>query len=77
MHNITRILNNQFPEKLLSIVPDATSTLIKATTEQDYIGWDQWINEKWSREWGTLINYDINNTDSGKSTIQPKNWLQQ
>jgi hypothetical protein len=32
------------------ITPDASTTLIKATKEQKIIGWENWIEGRWSKE---------------------------
>jgi hypothetical protein len=47
------------------IANDATSTLIKATREQDIIGWDNWVKGRWSHEWANLMNFNISSMDSG------------
>jgi hypothetical protein len=64
-HNVQNWLNNKAAVALTSIEPNATKTLYKAATEQQQIGWDQWFKGRWSSEWATLINHDLQHTDAG------------
>jgi hypothetical protein len=57
--NVNNWLSEKGPEDLGTNVPDATKTLIKADQQQQSIGWNNWINGRWSQEWGTLQNYEI------------------
>jgi uncharacterized protein YejL (UPF0352 family) len=63
--NVGEWFTNQKYVNAQSIALDATPTLIKATKEQELIGWDNWIKGRWSSEWATLMNYNISSIDSG------------
>jgi hypothetical protein len=72
--NFSEWLKNQNYIKATSIAPDASKTLIKATKDQKIIGWDNWIKGRWSKEWGTLQNYDVMSVDSGIKHNTAEKW---
>jgi hypothetical protein len=57
-----------------SMIPDASKSLIKATMEQDVIGWDHWMKGWFTKEWATLVNYDIETTNSGIKFNSSEKW---
>jgi hypothetical protein len=75
IHNIGNWLDNKDETICLaSVAPDATKNLKQAFYEQQKIGWDQWMNGKWAKEWATLICHDIKNIDSGVRHNTPIQW---
>jgi hypothetical protein len=59
------------------MIPDASKTLVKASQEQNMIGWDHWLKGRISREWETLVNCDIKNEDSGIKYNLSEKWAQE
>jgi hypothetical protein len=45
--------------------------------QQKLIGWDNWIMGRWSKEWASLQNYDIQNSDSGIKYNSPEKWAKE
>jgi hypothetical protein len=72
--NVSEWLNNQEYVDATLIAPDASPTLIKATKEQKLIGWGNWLKGKWSKEWSSLQNDDLKNTDSGIKYNLSEKW---
>jgi hypothetical protein len=73
-HNIGTWLKSTKAVKTKMIAPDSTPTLEKASEEQNKIGWGNWLKGRISREWGTLVNYDIKNIDSGQKFNTSEKW---
>jgi hypothetical protein len=65
LHNVTNYLYNRSEINAKSIAPEASKTLILATHQQQKLGWDQWFKGRWTKEWSTLFDHDIQNNDSG------------
>jgi hypothetical protein len=76
-HNVNNYLENKKSLGINTLVPDATTTLIKANNEQIQIGWEQWIKGRISINWGTLQNYDIQTTDTGIRYDTSKKWAKE
>jgi hypothetical protein len=72
--NVTNWFNNIPEVDAITIAPDATNTLKLASTQQKYIGWDHWINGRWSQKWATLQNHDIIHNESGKKYATSTGW---
>jgi hypothetical protein len=75
--NVKNWFNIKTVVDALTIAPDATNTLKMASTQQQEIGWDHWIKGRWSQEWATLQNYDINQNDSGKKYATSIAWAKE
>jgi hypothetical protein len=41
------------------------------------IGWGNWIKGRWSKEWASLQNYDIKNSDSGIKYNSSEKWAKE
>jgi hypothetical protein len=72
--NVSNYLNNRDTIRALQIAPDATTTLTTACTDQQRIGWKQWLNGRLSSNWGTLQNYDIKTMAFGIKFNTAKKW---
>jgi hypothetical protein len=77
LQNVKNWFNNMPTTQAQTIAPDATKTLMLASTQQNDIGWDHWIKGRWSQEWATLQNYDIKHNDSGKIYATSKKWAEE
>jgi hypothetical protein len=56
------------------MVLDATKTLILASFGQNAIGWEHWFKGKFSQEWASLVNYDIDTITTRKKFNSSKKW---
>jgi hypothetical protein len=52
-------LKNKIPPSIDEIAPEASTHLIKAVTQQNKIGWDQWFNGRIAITWGEMYNHDL------------------
>jgi hypothetical protein len=77
LQNVSEWLSTQNYIDAKTIAPDASRTLIKATNEQKTIGWGNWIKGRWSKEWASLQNYDIKNSDSGIKYNSSEKWAKE
>jgi hypothetical protein len=64
--------NNNPVINAATVAPDASKTLILASTQQNEIGWDHWAKGSQSQEWATLQNDNSTHTDSGKIMLHQK-----
>jgi hypothetical protein len=76
-HNVNNLFNNNVTVPTTELVPDASKTLIMASREQDMIGWEQWLKGRISKEWGTLVNHDVKNIDSGIKFNSSQKWAKE
>jgi hypothetical protein len=66
---ITQKMSNWIHKKnnieAITSAPDASAVLTIATQEEQKIGWEQWLKERWTMEWASLQNYNIQTVDLG------------
>jgi iron uptake system EfeUOB component EfeO/EfeM len=74
MQNVKCYINNTECESVTSIVPDATKTLILASSEQKTIGWEHWFKGRISLEWAALVKYNIETITTGKKFNSSEKW---